>query len=92
MNIDATPITIYFISEKETYMIIYKDIDGDSGVSAYEIGIDFIDVQFKQAIKIYRYSYESAGKDNVEIMKALAKSGDGLNSFINKNARTLYVK
>ncbi len=73
-------------------MTSYKDIDGDSGVLSYEFGADFIDVQFKGTPKIYQYSYQSAGRENVETMKVLAKSGDGLNSYINKNARNLYVK
>ncbi|WP_312502936.1 hypothetical protein [Lacrimispora sp.] len=73
-------------------MIIYKDINGDSGVSGYEIGNDYIDVQFKGTQKIYRYSNQSAGSRNVETMKMLAKNGDGLNAFINKNVKFLYVK
>ncbi len=73
-------------------MIIYKDINGDSGVSGYEIGNDYIDVQFKGAQKIYQYSNQSAGSGNVETMKKLAKSGDGLNAFINKYVKNLYVK
>lgn len=73
-------------------MIFYKDINGDSGVLAYEIGADFIDVQFKGTSKVYRYSYQSAGRESVERMKSLAKSGDGLNSFINNNVKYLYVR
>lgn len=73
-------------------MTFYQDIDGDSGVLAYELGADYIDVQFKGTSKIYRYSYQSAGREYVEIMKVLAKNGDGLNSFINKNVKYSYVK
>ena len=73
-------------------MIAYRDIDGDSGVLAYEFGADYIDVQFKGTPRIYRYSYQSAGRENVETMKVLAKNGDGLNSFINKNVKHLFVK
>ncbi len=73
-------------------MITYRDIDGDSGVLAYAIGADYIDVQFKGTSKLYRYSYQSAGRENVESMKVLAQNGNGLNSFINKNVKYLYVK
>ncbi len=73
-------------------MTLYKDIDGDSGVLAYEYGVDFIDVQFKRSSKTYRYSYQSAGSKNVETMKILAKSGDGLNAYINKNAKFMFEK
>lgn len=68
----------------------YMDIDNDSGVAAYEIGADFIRVQFKDG-SIYRYTYASAGQQNIEQMKALARAGDGLNAYINRNVRKLYV-
>jgi hypothetical protein len=70
-------------------MQAYMDVDGDSGVAAYEIGEDFIDVQFKKG-KTYRYTYASAGQHIIEQMKSLAIAGDGLNSFIMRNARTAY--
>lgn len=72
-------------------MRIYKDIDGDSGVSAYEYGNDFIKVQFSSGA-VYTYSYQSAGASNIEQMKKLADAGDGLNAFINTQVRKLYVR
>lgn len=71
-------------------MEIYKDINGDSGIYRYEIGTDYIKVQFKDG-SIYTYTYLSAGQDKVETMKVLAEAGNGLNSFINKYARKLYA-
>jgi len=68
----------------------YTDINGDSGVLSYEIGHDYIIVKFKTRT-VYTYTYDSAGKENVKTMKMLAKSGNGLNSFINKYARKLYA-
>lgn len=73
-------------------MIKYLDIDNDSGIEAYEIGLDKISVKFRNTAKIYVYSYISAGKENVEHMKKLAQSGDGLNSFINLNVKYKYVR
>lgn len=70
----------------------YLDIDGDSNVEAYDIGPDYIRVKFFGTAKIYQYSYQSAGRENVETMKGLAKNGDGLNSFINRNVKYLYVR
>ncbi|MFZ7119380.1 MAG: hypothetical protein ACOWWH_00325 [Eubacteriaceae bacterium] len=69
----------------------YKDIDGDSGVRAYKYGDDYIVVQFKSGSP-YRYTYRSAGSQNVEHMKKLADAGDGLNAFINKNVRNDYER
>jgi len=67
----------------------YKNINGDSGVIAYEIGDDFILAQFHDR-KTYSYSYAKAGAFHVEIMKKLARQGHGLNSYINRNVRKLY--
>ncbi len=68
----------------------YADWSGFSRVRFYEIGQDYIDVQFADG-SIYRYSDESAGRSNVEQMKQLALNGEGLLSFINKNVRFDYA-
>lgn len=62
----------------------YRDWDQDSGVQAFEIGEGQIDVQFKTG-SIYRYTTSSVGSANLERMMALARAGEGLNSFINTN-------
>ena len=69
----------------------YRNIDGDSGVSAYEIGVDFIRVQFSTGAT-YLYTYSSAGSANIEQMNILAKKGDRLNSFINNTVCKLYAQ
>jgi len=72
----------------------YKNLSGQSGVIAYEIGEDFIDVKFRERSKdgcdTYKYSYFRPGSQHVEQMKRLALIGLGLNSYINKNVRKLY--
>ena len=70
----------------------YLDLNHDSGIANYEIGNEFIRVQFKKKSKIYTYSYTSAGYQHVENMKQLAQYGDGLNAYINQNVHQLYVK
>lgn len=72
-------------------MKAYKNIGGDSGVSAYEDGADFIRVKFKDGA-IYVYTNASAGTQNIEQMKKLAANGDGLNSFINRNVKKKYAR
>ena len=69
----------------------YANFGRNSNVIAYEYGSTYITVQFSTGSP-YTYSYESAGIDNVEFMKKLADSGQGLNSFIITNVRTSYVK
>ncbi|MCL2311779.1 MAG: hypothetical protein FWC41_04725 [Firmicutes bacterium] len=68
----------------------YSNIGRDSGVSAYEIGTDYIKVKFSGTGRTYTYSYRKAGDHHVENMKKLAQSGNGLNSYINRNVKHLY--
>lgn len=68
----------------------YKNSGGDSGVSSYEIGSNYITVKFSGNIRAYRYSYRKAGQYHVEAMKRLAQSGSGLNSYINRYVKNLY--
>lgn len=72
-------------------MKAYGNMNGNSSVVAYEIGQSCIDVQFSNG-KVYRYSYASAGKENVEQMKILADLGYGLNQFIIRYVRDKYVR
>lgn len=64
-----------------------KNFKHDSNVNSYAIGDTYMDVLFYGTPRVYRYSYKSAGVENVENMKVLAEQGYGLNSFIN-----IYVK
>ncbi len=73
-------------------MQLYLNLSGKSGVYAYEIGHDFIQVKFLKTPKIYSYSYRIAGSVHVEQMKILAKQGRGLNTYINKYVYDLYDK
>lgn len=77
-------------------MVNYKNLSGDSNVSRYEIGPDFIIVEFKNIGKdgcnTYKYSYISAGQSNIDEMRKLAVEGRGLNSFINTQVRKDYEK
>ena len=68
----------------------YRNLGGNSGVEAYEIGQDFIKVQFSDGA-VYMYTYASAGGGNIEQMKQLAANGQGLNSFINTVVRNGYA-
>ncbi|OEU68772.1 MAG: hypothetical protein BA863_06520 [Desulfovibrio sp. S3730MH75] len=72
-------------------MVRYSNHGENSGVESYEISNDYITVKFIKTTRTYTYSYDSAGKDNVESLKSLAKNGKGLNSFINIH-KVPYVK
>lgn len=68
----------------------YRNLSGNSGVSVYEIGSDYILVKFSGTARTYIYSYRKAGQNHVENLKRLAKSGSGLNSYIHKHAKDLF--
>lgn len=73
-------------------MMGYMNLSGQSNVIGYDIGNDYITVYFKGSSKPYTYTYASAGRANVEMMKRLARSGSGLNSFINRCVRYSYAR
>ncbi|MGG7037040.1 MAG: hypothetical protein ACI7YS_17880 [Flavobacterium sp.] len=71
----------------------YRNSGGVSGVSAYEIGSDYIIVKFSGTARTYTYSYGGrAGRNHVENMKKLAQNGSGLNAYINNHVKFLYDK
>ncbi len=69
----------------------YRNITGNSGVRAYEIGGDYITIEFSDGA-VYRYTNASAGQENVERMKGLAEAGQGLNTFLSTNVLKLYER
>lgn len=69
----------------------YKNLDGGSGVTAYETADQAIIVQFSNG-SIYEYDYASAGPHNINRMKALATAGKGLSTFISRNVHDAYAR
>lgn len=69
----------------------YKDLNGDSGIYAFEIGADYIVVEFKGG-GTYLYTYRATGTDNIEQMKVLATGGKGLGTYINQYVRKKFAK
>ena len=69
----------------------YRDIDGNSGISAYEVGDDFIIVRFKKG-GMYLYNYFTTGSCHVNNMIRLARLGNGLNGYINLNTKHFYAR
>ncbi len=69
----------------------YKDITGNSGVTAYAIDSKSISVEFNHEA-IYLYSYASAGKKTIEKMKRLATDGKGLSTYISQAVKDKFEK
>ena len=72
-------------------MTKYLNLNGDSGVTDYEIGDDFIRVRFKGPHQ-YLYTYSMPSRSEVETMKKLAREGKGLGTFISQFIRKRYAK
>lgn len=70
-------------------MQVYRNLSGRSGIAAFAIGDDYIEVAFRSGMT-YRYSYASTGAERVEQMKQLALQGQGLNSFISRYVKDAY--
>ena len=64
----------------------YKNITGQSGVTAYNISPTGIDIEFNLDA-VYRYTYASAGKAIIEKMKRLALNGEGLSTYISQHVK-----
>lgn len=60
----------------------YKNSRSDSNIIFHEIGRDFIQVQFKDSHKIYRFSYANIGEYHVNKMKRLAENTILLEKYI----------
>lgn len=69
----------------------YKNLEGHSGVTAFETGPESISVEFNHNA-VYRYTYKSADRHVVEKMKKLAKSGRGLSTYISRIVREKFEK
>jgi hypothetical protein len=68
----------------------YGNLSGNSGVVAYEIARESVTVEFQDG-GMYLYTYQSAGRYNVEHMKVLAASGRGLSAFIARHVGKAYA-
>lgn len=64
----------------------YKNLSGNSGIKAYEILDDGLKIQFVDG-SVYLYNIAFNGENAIKIMKALAKKGIGLTTYINREIR-----
>ena len=69
----------------------YKNLSGESGVLAYEIGDRAITVRFSGGER-YLYTDQSAGADNIAEMQRLATLGSGLSTFISQVVKDRYAR
>jgi hypothetical protein len=69
----------------------YGNDDHESGVVAYDTTGDSITVKFRDN-GFYKYTNNSTGKSAIRKMKALAKKGIGLSTFISQHVKDNYER
>ncbi len=69
----------------------YRNLDGHSGVVAYESTPDSIVLTFVGGDR-YLYGAQRPGRAMVEQMKALANAGRGLSTFVSQQVRGAYER
>ena len=69
----------------------YQNLEGESGVVAYEVGHDYIKVRFRNGVT-YVYDHSAPGPEKVEQMKALAHAGRGLSTYISRRVRGAFAR
>jgi hypothetical protein len=72
-------------------MTHYKNLEGHSGVTGYDVGENYIKVEFNHDA-VYLYTFKSAGKKVIDNMKKLAVEGKGLSTYISQTVRDRYEK
>lgn len=69
----------------------YQNLEGDSGVTSFESGPDYIKVRFRNGVT-YVYDYVRPGVAHVERMKDLARTGRGLSTYISRYVRAAFAR
>ena len=64
-----------------------------SNVKSYKIGTDYIIVEFMGGAEtFYKYTYTSCSKAEIELLKKLARAGEGLNAELSRKGRPKHEK
>ena len=69
----------------------YRNLDGHSGVTAYEYGDGFIRIRFVNG-DIYEYTDEATGAEHVANMQKLALGGRGLATYVSRFVHDDYAR
>jgi hypothetical protein len=69
----------------------YRNLDGHSGVTAYECGDGFIHIRFVNG-DIYEYTDKATGAEHVANMQKLARAGLGLSTYVSRFVHDDYAR
>ena len=69
----------------------YRNLDGHSGVAAYDAGAGFIRIRFVGG-DIYEYTDAVTGARHVRNMQMLARAGKGLATYVSRFVHDAYAR
>jgi hypothetical protein len=69
----------------------YRNLDGHSGVTAYDCGDGFIRVRFVNG-DVYEYTDEVTGRKHIGNMQRLAQAGRGLATYVSRFVHDAYAR
>ena len=69
----------------------YRNLDGNSGVTAYECGDGFIRIRFVNG-DTYEYTSKATGPGHVANMQQLARAGRGLATYVSRFVHDDYAR
>ena len=69
----------------------YRNLDGHSGVSAYELGEGWIRIRFVGG-ETYEYTDAATGAEHVRNMQTLARAGEGLATYVSRFVHEAYAR
>lgn len=89
-EIGVTPTALSELLEVHRHTSDYANIGGNSGVRGYDHGKDWFVVMFSDGSR-YLYTLKSTDRETLDYMLQLARTGKGLNSYINKGVGSNYA-
>jgi hypothetical protein len=69
----------------------YRNLSGDSGVTRYAVGADYVAVEFGGPA-VYIYDSTEPGREHVDRMRELALAGRGLGAYISIHVKKRYAR
>ncbi|CAM0997344.1 KTSC domain-containing protein [Rhodanobacter sp. Root179] len=69
----------------------YRNLDGNSGVTAYECGDGFICIRFVNG-DTYEYTDKATGREHIANMQKLAQAGLGLSTYVSRFVHDDYAR
>jgi hypothetical protein len=69
----------------------YRNLEGHSGVTAFDCGAGFIRIRFVNG-DVYEYTDRATGREHVANMQELARAGLGLSTYVSRFVHDSYAR